>query len=70
MNSTAATLVVKLDQLDKRVTSIDAKIDRIELKLAALDTKISDRFGDLIKWSFVFWCSAVFAVALLARVLP
>jgi hypothetical protein len=27
------------------------------------------RFGDLIKWSFVFWVGAVGAIAMLARAL-
>ena len=34
-----------------------------------LETLIERRFGDLIKWSFVFWCGAVGAIAMLARAL-
>jgi hypothetical protein len=31
--------------------------------------KIADVKGDLMKWSFVFWCGAVASVAALAGVL-
>jgi hypothetical protein len=34
---------------------------------ARLETLFERRFGDLIKWSFVFWCGAVAAIAMLAR---
>jgi hypothetical protein len=37
--------------------------------LAKLETVFERRFGDLMKWSFVFWCGAVGAVAMLARAL-
>ena len=57
-------------QIDARFDSVETRLGSIEAKLSALDTKISDRFADLIKWSFVFWCSAVFSVAVLAKVLP
>lgn len=36
---------------------------------AALGVQIADSRADLIKWSFVFWVGAVFAVAALAGVL-
>ena len=36
---------------------------------ANLETRFERRFGDLLKWSFVFWCGAVGAVAMLARAL-
>jgi hypothetical protein len=36
---------------------------------AKLETLVERRFGDLIKWSFVFWCGAVGAIAMLARAL-
>ena len=37
--------------------------------IAKLETVFERRFGDLIKWSFVFWCGAVGAIAMLARAL-
>jgi len=38
-------------------------------EMAHLETRFERRFGDLIKWSFVFWVGAVGAVAVLAGVL-
>lgn len=42
---------------------------RVTEGFRALDTRISDVKADLMKWSFVFWCGAVLAVAALAGVL-
>lgn len=46
---------------------------RMETRFAELDgkfdAKIERRFSDLLKWSFLFWCGAVGAIAALARVL-
>ena len=41
----------------------------MQVGFAALETRFERRFGDLIKWSFVFWVGAVAAVAMLAGVL-
>jgi hypothetical protein len=60
----------RFDSVETRLTSVETRLASIEAKLGALDTKISDRFADLLKWSFVFRTSAVFAVAVLAKVLP
>ena len=38
-------------------------------EMARLETRLERRFGDLIKWSFVFWVGAVGAIAMLAGVL-
>jgi len=38
-------------------------------EMARLETRFERRFGDLIKWSFVFWVGAVGAIAMLAGVL-
>ena len=35
--------------------------------MKSLELRFERRFGDLLKWSFVFWCGAVGAVAMLAR---
>ena len=54
----------------------DLRADFAELRhemqvgFATLETRFERRFGDLIKWSFVFWVGAVAAIAMLARVLP
>lgn len=37
---------------------------------ARLEARFERRFGDLLKWSFVFWVGAVGAIAMLAQVLP
>jgi hypothetical protein len=37
--------------------------------MARVETRFERRFGDLIKWSFVFWVGAVGAIAMLAGVL-
>ena len=42
---------------------------KLETGLAHIETKFERRFGDLLKWSFVFWCGAVAAIAALAKVL-
>jgi len=42
----------------------------MQVGFARLETRFERRFGDLIKWSFVFWVGAVAAIAMLARVLP
>lgn len=43
-----------------------AQMAAMEMRLTAL---IGDVKSDLMKWSFVFWCGAVAAVAALAGVL-
>lgn len=43
------------------VARLEARIGQVESRLEA---KIDQRFADLIKWSFLFWCGAVAAAAL------
>ncbi|MEX0691642.1 MAG: hypothetical protein WD934_05265 [Gemmatimonadales bacterium] len=61
------------DEMNTRFTVTDATIaalrEEMRVGFATMDARIERRFGDLIKWSFVFWCSAVGAVALLAKAL-
>ena len=45
---------------------MDARFTQTESKLEALFER---RVSDLMKWSFVFWCGAVAAIAALAGVL-
>jgi len=42
---------------------------KLHEEMAHLETRFERRFGDLIKWSFVFWVGAVGAIAMLAGVL-
>jgi hypothetical protein len=42
---------------------------QLRQEMAQLETRLERRMGDLIKWSFVFWVSAVGAIAALAGVL-
>ena len=50
-------------RFDARLTQTEATI------VGRLEAKIEQRTADLMKWSFVFWCGAVAAVAALAGVL-
>ena len=51
-----------------RQAHADLRLD-LHTSIAQLDIKLERRFGDLITWSFVFWVSAVGAIAALAGVL-
>jgi len=42
---------------------------RLTERIHTLDTRISEVQSNLMKWSFVFWCGAVAAIAALAGVL-
>jgi len=42
---------------------------RMDIGFATTEAKFERRIGDLMKWSFVFWCGAVAAIAALAGVL-
>ena len=48
----------------------DAKLAEAAEHRAHLEARFERRFGDLIKWSFVFWVGAVSAIAMLAGALP
>ena len=59
--------------IDGRFAAIDGRFTAMEYTMEAgfarMEAKFERRFGDLLKWSFVFWCGAVGSVAALARVL-
>src|SRR5436309_10259398 len=55
--------------LNEKVAEIRVDFHRLESKVDRLEIKIEQRSADLIKWSFVFWVSAVGAIALLAKAL-
>jgi archaellum component FlaC len=66
----------RLDRMDQRFDKVDARFEKVDLRFeqahrdfASLETRVADHFTDLFKWSFVFWCGAVGAIALLARAL-
>jgi hypothetical protein len=59
-----------LDQLRAEVRADIAELrQEMQVGFARLETRFERRFGDLIKWSFVFWVGAVAAIAMLAGVL-
>src|SRR4051812_5445294 len=53
----------RFTQMDQRFTEsqrhTDAQFAEMRLEFANLETRFERRFGDLIKWSFVFWCGAI-----------
>src|SRR5690242_19878602 len=68
------------DRLDERVGGLDERIDglagrmhamevALRSEISAVNLKVEQRSADLIRWSFVFWVSAVAAIATLAGVL-
>ena len=67
----------KLEQMHaehiERLARMDARMDAMESRLIErinrLEVRISDVQSNLMKWSFVFWCGAVAAIAALAGVL-
>ena len=56
-------------RIDARFGKVDERFDRVDARFAQLEAKVGDVKSDLMKWSFVFWCGAVAAVAALAGVL-
>jgi len=58
------------DDFDQLRADIAELRHEMQVGFARLETRFERRFGDLIKWSFVFWVGAVAAIAMLARVLP
>jgi len=59
-----ARIDLRFSETDRRM---DAGFAAQREAIARLETLFERRFGDLIKWSFVFWCGAVGAIAMLAR---
>lgn len=69
MRADIRRIEARLDAIDVRFEKIDGRFDRIDERFAVLEGKVGDVKSDLMKWSFVFWCGAVTAVAALAGVL-
>ncbi|MEX2179784.1 MAG: hypothetical protein WD801_13800 [Gemmatimonadaceae bacterium] len=65
----SARLDARFDRIDQRLDRIDVRFDRMDERFTALDRRVADVKSDLMKWSFLFWCGSVTAIALLARVL-
>jgi hypothetical protein len=55
--------------IDRRFADIDRRFERSDDRFTAVLEKVSDVQSNLMKWSFVFWCGAVAAIAALAGVL-
>ena len=53
-------------EMDRRFVGLESRMDQ---RFASLEAVIERRSADLIKWSFVFWVTAVGAIAALAGVL-
>ena len=62
-------LLQRFEQIDRRFDAVDRRFERIDERFNALLEKVSDVQSNLMKWSFVFWCGAVAAIAALAGVL-
>src|ERR1051325_1345201 len=62
-----AEFVNWMHRMDAHVSEVATRSDLGELRadFAQLETRLQRRIGDLIKWSFVFWVSAVAAIAML-----
>lgn len=59
----------RFEQVDRRFDAIDRRFERVDERFIAVLEKVSDVQSNLMKWSFVFWCGAVAAIAALAGVL-
>jgi hypothetical protein len=59
----------QFEKIDARFEKVDSRFEQVHRDISSLETRIAHRFSDLFKWSFVFWCGAVGAIALLARAL-
>ena len=51
---------------DARFSSFESRIDA---RFARFETMFERKHADLLKWSFLFWVSAVASIAALAKVL-
>jgi hypothetical protein len=60
------------ERIDTRFAAVNARIDllgaelsgRIDALKAEFGEKLATRFGDLLKWSFVFWATTIVALFL------
>ena len=59
----------RFEQVERRFEEVDRRFQKGDDRFAAILEKLSDVQSNLMKWSFVFWCGAVAAIAALAGVL-
>jgi hypothetical protein len=59
----------RFDDVDRRFADVDRRFERSDDRFVAVLGKLNDVQSNLMKWSFVFWCGAVAAIAALAGVL-
>jgi chromosome segregation ATPase len=59
----------RFEQIERLFEDIDRRFEKGDDRFAAILEKLSDVQSNLMKWSFVFWCGAVAAIAALAGVL-
>lgn len=56
--------------MEARLTErMDQRFTRVDERMASIQVAIADSKAELMKWSLVFWVSAVGAIAVLAGVL-
>ena len=55
--------------VDRRFVDMDRRFERSDDRFAAVMEKVGDVQSNLMKWSFMFWCGAVAAIADLAGIL-
>lgn len=57
----------RFDGVEARLGSLESKFDKLESKIDGIEGRMTAffarQYGDLLKWSFVFWCGSVFAIA-------
>ncbi len=62
-----------LDDIKRTIHEMQLSMARLDSKMdtgfSRIEALVERRSSDLMKWSFVFWCGAVAAIAALARVL-
>ena len=70
---TGEDLVTWLEEMraehNEQLARIDAMETRLTERLHNVELRIGEVQSNLMKWSFVFWCGAVAAIAALAGVL-
>ena len=63
-------LVTWMEETNAMRADVAEMRTEMQVGFARLGALIERRTADLMKWSFVFWVSAVFAIAMLAKVIP
>lgn len=58
-----------VERIHKDVATLGDRIHAFDARIGNVEVRIAEVKADLMKWSFVFWVSAVGAIAALAGVL-